>query len=57
MATPYVAGLLGVLKSLNPEMNTADAYKILKNTGTKTLDDALTGKLINPLGAVKATQK
>ncbi len=53
MATPYVAGLLGVLKSLNPDLDTKEAYNILKNTGFTTLDDALTGKLINPLGAVK----
>lgn len=57
MATPYVAGLLGVLKSLKPELNTYDAYQILRGTGIKTQDDALTGKLINPLGAVKAIQK
>lgn len=54
MATPYVAGLLGVLKSLNPGLDTQKAYNILKNTGFTTLDDTLTGKLINPLGAVKA---
>ncbi len=54
MATPYVAGLLGILKALNPDLDTQKAHTILKNTGFTTKDDVLTGKLINPLGAVKA---
>ena len=33
MATPYVAGLLGVMKALKPELDTQAAYEILKNTG------------------------
>jgi thermitase len=53
MATPYVAGLLGIMKSLNPDLNTESAYQILTSTGLETLDTRLTGKMIYPLGAVK----
>jgi thermitase len=53
MATPYVAGLLGVMKSLNPNLTTAEAYSILKNSGIDTQNTAQTGKLIQPAEAVK----
>lgn len=57
MATPYVAGLLGIMKSINPKLTTAEAYNILKETGFDTKDTRLTGKMINPLEAVKALKK
>lgn len=53
MATPYVAGLVGMLKSLNPDLTTQEVYTILKSTGKPTKDDALTGRLIQPGAAVK----
>ncbi|MDX1940706.1 MAG: S8 family serine peptidase [Saprospiraceae bacterium] len=53
MATPYVAGLVGLLKSLNPKLTAKEAYDILNKTGKNTKATNLTGKLIQPADAVK----
>ncbi len=52
MATPYVSGLIGLLKSLRPELTAADVYDILKATGTSTKQPQETGPLIQPAKAV-----
>ncbi|MBI1224626.1 MAG: S8 family serine peptidase [Bacteroidetes bacterium] len=52
MATPYVAGLLGLMKSLNPDLTTKEAYKILNETGAETQQTQETGRLIQPGKAV-----
>ncbi len=52
MATPYVAGLVGVLKSLRPKLTTKEAYTILNETGIKTKDTKQTGRFIQPLKAL-----
>ncbi len=57
MATPYVAGLLGLMKSVNPNLNTDQAYAILTNTGIDTKQTKMTGKFIQPLDALKAALK
>jgi thermitase len=57
MATPYVAGLLGLMKSLNPDLTTEQAYEILKETGIDTGSTDLTGKFIQPLNAISAVLK
>ena len=57
MATPYVAGLLGLMKSVNPKLTTDEAYAILKNTGIDTKQTKKTGNFIQPLEALKATLK
>ncbi|BDS10299.1 S8 family peptidase [Aureispira anguillae] len=54
MATPYVAGLLGLMKSIQPDLNTQQAYKILKQTGMNTRNTKATGLLISPENAVKS---
>lgn len=54
MATPYVAGLLGIMKSLNPKLTTEEAYKILNNTGIDTKDTNKTGKFIQPAKVLEA---
>ncbi len=54
MATPYVAGLIGLMKSINPDIKTDEVYKILKETGVKTGSTRETGKFIQPAAAVKA---
>ena len=54
MATPYVAGLVGLLKSLNPDLTAEQAYQILHKTGKNTKAGKETGKLIQPADAVKA---
>lgn len=54
MATPYVAGLIGLMKSLQPDLTAEEAHRILQKTGTKTSDTRLTGRFIQPAKAVKA---
>ncbi|MFK7947624.1 MAG: S8 family serine peptidase [Saprospiraceae bacterium] len=57
MATPYVAGLLGLMKSLNPDLTTEQAYKILKSTGVDSGNTELTGKFIQPQKALEVILK
>ncbi|MCP4438880.1 MAG: S8 family serine peptidase [Aureispira sp.] len=57
MATPYVAGLVGVMKAIKPNLTTKDAYNILNQTGIKTKGGAKTGRLINPTAAVQQLLK
>lgn len=57
MATPYVAGLLGLMKSLQPQLTTEEAYRVLKSTGITTNEVELTGKLIHPAEALKVLLK
>lgn len=54
MATPYVAGLVGLLKSIDPSLDTKTVYDILRNTGTSTQSPRETGAFIQPHAAVKA---
>jgi thermitase len=57
MATPYVAGLLGIMKSLKPELTTEEAYRILKSSGKDSREVSLTGKVIQPADAIKMLLK
>jgi thermitase len=57
MATPYVAGLAGMLKAINPELTTEELYQILNNSGKELKDGAETGKLIQPLQALQAASR
>jgi thermitase len=57
MATPYVAGLVGLMKAINPDLNTREVYDILNRTGRPTLDPVLTGRLIQPAAAVEQLLK
>jgi len=52
MATPYVAGLVGIMKSLQTDLTTETVYKILNTTGIDTKNTDLTGKFIQPLPAL-----
>ena len=52
MATPYVAGLVGLMKSLQPDLTTKAVFDILHKTGRTTNQDKETGKLIQPAAAV-----
>jgi len=54
MATPYVAGLLGIMKSIKPDLTTEQAYRILNETGVDTKDPKKTGKFIQPANVLKA---
>lgn len=52
MATPFVSGLIGVMKSLRPELTHRQAFDILNATGIPTRDTENTGKLVQPAAAV-----
>ncbi len=54
MATPYVAGLVGLMKSIRPDLTTKQVHDILKKTGDKTGNTKETGPFIQPAKAVKA---
>ena len=52
MATPHVAGLVAIMKSLKPDITTAEVFQILNVTGKETNDTKRTGRLINPSEAL-----
>lgn len=55
MATPLVAGLVGILKSLKPSLNTQEVWQILDDTGIYPYpekDESLSGKIIQPAEAI-----
>lgn len=54
MATPYVAGLLGIMKSIRPGLTAQEAYDILKSSGKETKNTTQTGRLIQPMAAIKS---
>ncbi len=53
MATPAVAGLVGMMKSMRPDLTATQAYQILQSTGVATRNTNETGKLIQPAEAMK----
>lgn len=55
MATPIVAGLLGIMRATDPSIDAKDAYEILLQTGTEINDTPLTGRVINAEAALLAT--
>ena len=57
MATPYVAGLVGLMKYMKPDLDTKEAFRILKETGIKTGNTKETGMFIQPTEAIKALNK
>lgn len=57
MATPYVSGLVGLMKSIKPDLNTKEAHKLLKNNGINTKTTKYTGKFIQPAKTIEALVK
>jgi len=57
MATPYVSGLVSLMKSLKPSLTTEQAFAILNKTGLETKGKRETGRLIQPAAAVRALLK
>lgn len=57
MATPMVAGLVGVMRSMNPKLDTKGAYEILHNTGVQISDSDRVGHAINAVTALEATMQ
>lgn len=56
MATPAVAGLVGMMKSIKPDLKPMQVYQILQRTGANTRNTNETGKLIQPAAAMKALE-
>lgn len=57
MATPYVSGLVGLMKSLKPDLTTKEAFEVLNKSGAETRNTKETGKLIQPAEAVRQLLK
>lgn len=57
MATPVVAGLIGIMKSFNPDLTAKQVHNILVSTGTDIKDAGKTGKLIAPKAAITKAAK
>ncbi|TAE56007.1 MAG: subtilisin, partial [Bacteroidetes bacterium] len=57
MATPIVSGLIGVMRSLNPNLTGEQAYEIIKATGKQLNDSDKVGLLIQPKAALEAVAK
>ncbi len=53
MACPHVSGVLGLMKSIQPNLTAKQAYRLLHQTGVRTKDTANTGRLIQPYRAVR----
>ena len=53
MATPHVAGLIAVLRSVQPNLTVDQAFVVLRDTGMNTGNTELTGKLIYPKEALR----
>ena len=54
MATPMVAGLLGVLRALHPDLSAQQAYDILHQSGQTVADSKQIGRVIDAEAAIKA---
>ena len=57
MAAPHVAGLLGMMKSLNPALTTSEAYELLHDHGKRVSDQSVTGRCIHPSSVLQAMVK
>ena len=54
MATPLVSGLLGIMRSLHPELTASEAYQILNETAAPLADSDKIGKMIDGDAAINA---
>ena len=52
MSTPVVSGLVGIMRSLNPDLTESEVYDILESTGRSVRDSARIGKLIDSEAAI-----
>ena len=53
MATPMVAGLIGIMRTYNSKLTAKEAYKILHSTGTRGPDADQVGNSINGEAALR----
>ena len=54
MACPFVAGLLGVMKSIRPDLTYEEAYRIINATGKESSETRVTGRIVQPAAALAA---
>ena len=54
MACPFVAGLAGVLKSLDPNLDAQAMYELLHATGREGNETRVTGRIVQPADALRA---
>ncbi|MEM6268767.1 MAG: S8 family serine peptidase [Bacteroidota bacterium] len=54
MATPIVAGVIGIMRAFAPDLSPQKAWRILHDTGREIEDSHEVGKLIQPAAAIKA---
>ncbi len=57
MAAPWVAGLLGVMRALDPDLTTREAFELLQNSGIETNSTRETGRLIQPVEVLLAMSR
>lgn len=57
MATPIVAGIIGVMRAFQPQLSTEKAYEMLYKTGVSAADADKTGRVIQPAQAISLTAK
>lgn len=53
MACPFVAGLVGVLRSINPELETDEMYAILQKSAKRSKEVKELGPIVQPVAALK----
>lgn len=53
MAAPHVAGLVSVIKAIQPNLGIEEVYRILNDSGNNSTNSIKSGKIINPLGAIQ----
>lgn len=56
MATPMVSGIVGVMRSLHPELTPKQAYAVLHESGMAVPDSAKVGRAVNAVAAVNAVR-
>jgi thermitase len=54
MAAPLVAGLLGVMRAINPDLSAEEAYHILHETGSRAADGTPIGRIMNAEASIQA---
>lgn len=54
MSTPIVSGLIGIMRSLNPELKADQIYQILRDTGQILRESSSIGRMINASSALSA---
>jgi thermitase len=53
MACPFVASLVGIIKSIEPSLSTAEIHHLLVEGGVDTDQTSKTGKLIQPVATIR----